>query len=612
MEQRPASFGQTPKERLKTQKTQACGSPSAPPQPPAVDEDDVPLSRLPPPAPVAPPAFLPLKKRKPEAPKVEPPKPLMSGGSESTTEATNAAPATAAQAAAPATAAQAAAPKPSAERGPSQKKPPRENGTGRVHDPLEGFVESSTLLSDKHVRPETREAPPKRQRSPQLAAQARPTSEAPPEQKLSSKAVPPAGSAPSQREKQPETARPAAGPATTTATASTTTTTTTNTTTDQARACSAPFSRPDRPRSVDPASSHPVKPDPKPEPQPEPGQPEPAASTSAVTGYTGPVSRSTSPVSRSTSPAQPESAPPAASTSKQAAGRAAAASPSTSTSTGQQEPVSRSLDNQQEGERTHAPAAAPAAVAAAASRPQEGAPAAAGRPRPSTAAMPAMQPGAEALPTEYDGVRLILSTKSPTGYRGVTRRGNRFNIRVGHAIRVGGGPLAAPQLTSLTCAGWCLACSGPRLRLLAAPGTRGELLDRSGPRRRLRPGGEGWPSSPTQWPSPRRPLREYRWFDTAVAAAACYARARSGEAGQPGGAGEHAAEGWEDGVEAEEAEAAEAEAEAEEAAPTDLATEHEGVALPHPHPHPHPHPQPASDLEPGPRPLPRPCPQPCP
>ena len=52
MEQRPASFGQTPKERLKTQKTQACGSPSAPPQPPAVDEDDVPLSRLPPPAPV--------------------------------------------------------------------------------------------------------------------------------------------------------------------------------------------------------------------------------------------------------------------------------------------------------------------------------------------------------------------------------------------------------------------------------------------------------------------------------------------------------------------------------------------------------------------------------
>ena len=475
MEQRPASFGQTPKERLKTQKTQACGSPSAPPQPPAVDEDDVPLSRLPPPAPVAPPAFLPLKKRKPEAPKVEPPKPLTSGGSESTTEATNAAPATAAQA---------AAPKPSAERGPSQKKPPRENGTGRVHDPLEGFVESSTLLSDKHVRPETREAPPKRQRSPQLAAQARPTSEALPEQKLSSKAVPPAGSAPSQREKQPETARPAAGPATTTATASTSTTTTTNTTTDQARACSAPFSRPDRPRSVDPASSHPVKPDPQPEPQPEPGQPEPAASTSAVTGYTGPVSRSTSPVSRSTSPAQPESAPPAASTSKQAAastskqaaGRAAAASPSTSTSTGQQEPVSRSLDNQQEGERMHAPAAA--AVAAAASRPQEGAPAAAGRPRPSTAAMQAMQPGAEALPTEYDGVRLILSTKSPTGYRGVTRRGNRFNIRVGHAIRVGGGPLAAPQLTSL--ASWDWAHSVQPVGANASPSARSQRRQHRG------------------------------------------------------------------------------------------------------------------------------------
>ena len=559
MEHRPASFGQTPKERLKTQKTQACGSPSAQPQPPAVEEDDVPLSRLPPPAPAAPSAFLPLKKRKPEAPKVEPP--LTSGCSKSKTESTSAAPVMAAQV---------AAPKLSAERGPSQKKPPRENGTGRVHDPLEGFVESSTLLSDKHVRPETREAPPKRQRSPQPAAQARPTSEALPEQKLSScKAVPPAGSAPSQREKQPETARPAAGPATTTTTAITSTTTTTNTSTDQARACSAPFSRPDRPRSVDPASSHPVKPDPKPEPQPEPGQPEAAASTSAVEGYTGPVSRSTSPVSRSTSPAQPESAPPAASTSKQAAGRAAAASPSPSTSTGQQGPVSRSLDNQQEGERMHAPPAA-------------------GRPRPSTMqALQAGQAGAEALPTEYDGVRLILSTKSPTGYRGVTRRGNRFNIRVGHAIRVRGGPLAAPQLTSLTCSGWCLACSGPCLRRLAAPGARGELLNRSGPRRRLRPGGEGWPSSPTQWPSPRRPLREYRWFDTAVAAAACYARARSGEAGGPGGAGEHAAEGWGDGVEAEEAEAAEAEAEAaeaeaeaEEAAPTDLATEHEGVALP--------------------------------
>ena len=54
-------------------------------------------------------------------------------------------------------------------------------------------------------------------------------------------------------------------------------------------------------------------------------------------------------------------------------------------------------------------------------------------------------------------------------------------------------------------------------------------------------------------------MRGYRWFDTAVAAAACYARARGGEAGQPGGAGEHAAEDWEDGVEAEEAEAAEAE-----------------------------------------------------
>ena len=104
--------------------------------------------------------------------------------------------------------------------------------------------------------------------------------------------------------------------------------------------------------------------------------------------------------------------------------------------------------------------------------------------------------GGKVLPTEYDGVRLILSAKSPTGYRGVTRRGNRFNIRVGRAVRVGGGPLAAPQLTSLTCSGWCLAYSGPRLRLLAAPGTRGELLDRSGPRRRLRPGGEGWPSSP--------------------------------------------------------------------------------------------------------------------
>ena len=80
-----------------------------------------------------------------------------------------------------------------------------------------------------------------------------------------------------------------------------------------------------------------------------------------------------------------------------------------------------------------------AAAAAAASRPQEGAPASAGAPptgtrpasrspRPSTTAMHA---AAEALPTEYDGVRLILSTKSPTGYRGVTRRGNRFNIRVG-------------------------------------------------------------------------------------------------------------------------------------------------------------------------------------
>ena len=79
-------------------------------------------------------------------------------------------------------------------------------------------------------------------------------------------------------------------------------------------------------------------------------------------------------------------------------------------------------------------------------------------------------------------------------------------------------------------------------------------------------------------------MREYRWFDTAVAAAACYARARGGEAGQPGGAGEQASEDWEDGVEAAEAEAAEAEAaeaeaaEAEEAAPTDLATEHGGVA----------------------------------
>ena len=68
-----------------------------------------------------------------------------------------------------------------------------------------------------------------------------------------------------------------------------------------------------------------------------------------------------------------------------------------------------------------------------------------------------------------------------------------------------------------------------------------------------------------------------------MAAAACYARARSGEAGQAGGAGEHAAEGWEDGMEAEEAEAAEAEAEAEEeTAPADLATEHEGVTLPDP------------------------------
>merc|ERR1740130_436665 len=178
----------------------------------------------------------------------------------------------------------------------------------------------------------------------------------------------------------------------------------------------------------------------------------------------------------------PESARATASTSKQAAGCAAAASPSTSTSTstGQQGPVSRSLDNQQEGGRMHA------AAAAATSRPQEGVPTPAGAPpagarpaagrspRPSTTAMHA---AAEALPTEYDGVRLILSTKSPTGYRGVTRRGNRFNIRVG-------------------------------------------------------------------------PMREYRWFDTAVAAAACYARARGGEAGQPGGAGEHAAEEWEDGVEA--------------------------------------------------------------
>ena len=250
MEQRPASFGQTPKERLKTQRSEACGSPSAPP---AEDEDDVPLSRLPPPAPAAPPAFLPLKKRKPEAPKVEPPKPLTSGGGESKTEATKATPATVAQA---------AAPKPSAERGPSRK-PPRENGTGRVHDPLEGFVESSTVLSDKHARPDRpwSEAPPKRQRSPQLAAQAGPSSEALAQQNLSSRAMPPAGSAPSQREKHPENARPAAGP---------TTTTTTNTTTDQARACPAPSSKRDRPRSsVDLASSHPVKPDPKPDPKPE-------------------------------------------------------------------------------------------------------------------------------------------------------------------------------------------------------------------------------------------------------------------------------------------------------------------------------------------------------
>ena len=221
-----------------------------------------------------------------------------------------------------------------------------------------------------------------------------------------------------------------------------------------------------------------------------------------------------------------------------------------------------------------------AAAAAATSRPQEGVPTPAGAPpagarpaagrspRPSTTAMHA---AAEALPTEYDGVRLILSTKSPTGYRGVTRRGNRFNIRVGTAQHVGSGVLAVPQLTTLTYWGWFL-------RLLAALRTRGELLSRSGPNRRLRYGGEGWPKSPTLRPSPPRPMREYRWFDTAVAAAACYARARSGEAGQPGGAGEHAAEEWEDGVEAEEAEAAEAEGEAEEAAPTDLATEYGGVA----------------------------------
>ena len=210
-----------------------------------------------------------------------------------------------------------------------------------------------------------------------------------------------------------------------------------------------------------------------------------------------------------------------------------------------------------------------------------------------------MQPGAEALPTEYDGVRLILSAKSPTGYRGVTRRGNRFNIRVGRAVRVGGGPLAAPQLTSLTCSGWCVACSGPRLRLLAAPGTRGELLDRSGPRRRLRPGGEGWPSS----------LRLVAFTAQAVARVPLVRHCGGGRsvlraraAAKPGNQVARGSTRRRDGRMAwrRRRRRRPRRRRREEAAPTDLATEHEGVALPHPHPHPHHHPQPASDLEPGP------------
>ena len=49
-----------------------------------------------------------------------------------------------------------------------------------------------------------------------------------------------------------------------------------------------------------------------------------------------------------------------------------------------------------------------------------------------------------------------------------------------------------------------------------------------------------------------RPMREYRWFDTAVAAAACYARMGGDLSRQPGGAEEHAAETWEVGRKAEE------------------------------------------------------------
>ena len=51
-------------------------------------------------------------------------------------------------------------------------------------------------------------------------------------------------------------------------------------------------------------------------------------------------------------------------------------------------------------------------------------------------------------------MRLILSTESPTGYRGVTRAGNRFNIRVGPAQHVGRDLLAVPQLTTLTYWSW--------------------------------------------------------------------------------------------------------------------------------------------------------------